>query len=77
MIDMVGHLGKLPATSRSSFAPGEPVIAPVNPQEIKQVVLNLITNGLDSLDAGRHGARRAGQAARQRRDDRSPTTAAA
>jgi signal transduction histidine kinase len=28
------------------------VIAPVNPQEIKQVMLNLITNALDSLDAG-------------------------
>jgi signal transduction histidine kinase len=27
-------------------------VAPVNPQEIKQVVLNLITNGLDSLDPG-------------------------
>jgi two-component system, NtrC family, sensor kinase len=28
------------------------VIASVNAQEIKQVVLNLITNGLESLDAG-------------------------
>ena len=28
------------------------VIAPVNPQEIKQVMLNLITNALDSLDPG-------------------------
>jgi two-component system, NtrC family, sensor kinase len=28
------------------------VVAPVNPQEIKQVVLNLITNSLDSLEPG-------------------------
>jgi signal transduction histidine kinase len=28
------------------------VIAPINPQELKQVVLNLITNGLDSLSPG-------------------------
>jgi signal transduction histidine kinase len=31
---------------------GEPVIAEVNPQEIKQVVLNLITNALDSIEPG-------------------------
>ncbi len=29
-----------------------PILASVNPQEIKQVVLNLLTNGLDSLDPG-------------------------
>jgi signal transduction histidine kinase len=34
------------------FRRGEQVIAPVNEQEIKQVMLNLITNSLDSLDAG-------------------------
>jgi signal transduction histidine kinase len=28
------------------------VVAAVNPQEMKQVVLNLITNALDSLDPG-------------------------
>lgn len=31
---------------------GEPVIAQVNAQELKQVVLNLITNALDSIDTG-------------------------
>jgi signal transduction histidine kinase len=48
VIDMVGHLGRY-QDKRLEFAPGEAVVAPVNPQEIKQVVLNLITNGLDSL----------------------------
>jgi signal transduction histidine kinase len=28
------------------------VLASVNPQEIKQVMLNLMTNGLESLDSG-------------------------
>jgi two-component system NtrC family sensor kinase len=51
VIDMVGHLGRY-QDKRLEFAPGEPVIAPVNPQEMKQVVLNLITNGLDSLSPG-------------------------
>jgi signal transduction histidine kinase len=34
------------------FRRGEQVVAPVNEQEIKQVMLNLITNSLDSLDPG-------------------------
>ena len=49
VIDMVRHLGKY-REKGIAFHCEEPVIAPVNPQEIKQVVLNLITNGLDSLD---------------------------
>ncbi len=48
---MVRHLGKY-QNRNLEFAEGEPVIAPVNAQEIKQVVLNLVTNALDSLDAG-------------------------
>ncbi len=51
VIEMVRHLGKY-QQKQIVFQPGEPVVAPVNPQEIKQVVLNLITNGLDSLDPG-------------------------
>lgn len=51
VIDMVQHLGKY-QDKAVSLADGPPVIADVNPQEIKQVVLNLITNGLDSLDPG-------------------------
>lgn len=48
VIDMVGHLGRY-QDKRVLLEPGQPLIAPVNSQEIKQVVLNLITNGLDSL----------------------------
>ena len=51
VIDMVGHLGKY-KEKQIHFQPSEPVIAPVNSQEMKQVVLNLVTNALDSLDPG-------------------------
>jgi two-component system NtrC family sensor kinase len=51
VIEMVQHLGRY-HDKQVELLPGEPVIADVNPQEMKQVVLNLITNGLDSLDPG-------------------------
>lgn len=51
VIEMVGHLGRY-QDKRIELAPGDGVIAPVNQQELKQVVLNLITNGLDSLSPG-------------------------
>ncbi|MEX0712503.1 MAG: ATP-binding protein [Pirellulales bacterium] len=51
VIDMIGHLGKY-QEKHVEFAPDQKVIVPVNSQEIKQVVLNLLTNALDSLDAG-------------------------
>jgi signal transduction histidine kinase len=51
VIDMVRHLGKY-QNRNLEFTAGESVIAPVNAQEIKQVVLNLVTNALDSVDAG-------------------------
>ena len=53
VIDMIGHVGKYHRKS-VAFTRGGPVVAPVNPQEFKQVVLNLLTNALDSLDE--HGA---------------------
>jgi two-component system, NtrC family, sensor kinase len=51
VIEMLQHLGRY-QDKHVELIPGEPVIADVNPQEMKQVVLNLITNGLDSLDPG-------------------------
>lgn len=51
VIDMLRHLGRY-NDKHVVLEEGDPVIADVNPQEMKQVVLNLITNGLDSLDAG-------------------------
>ncbi|MEM9186915.1 MAG: HAMP domain-containing sensor histidine kinase [Planctomycetota bacterium] len=51
VIEMVRHLGKY-QDKRVTLSDGPPVVAEVNPQEMKQVVLNLITNGLDSLDPG-------------------------
>jgi signal transduction histidine kinase len=51
VIEMVRHLGKYREKKIELVQP-EYVVAPVNPQELKQVVLNLITNALDSLDAG-------------------------
>jgi signal transduction histidine kinase len=51
VIEMFGHLGKY-QRKHIEFLPGGPVRAKVNPQEIKQVVLNLLTNALDSMDDG-------------------------
>jgi signal transduction histidine kinase len=51
VIEMVRHLGKYREKKIELISP-EYVVAPVNPQELKQVVLNLITNSLDSLDPG-------------------------
>jgi two-component system, NtrC family, sensor kinase len=51
VIEMVKHLGQY-QDKRMELLPGPPVLAAVNPQEIKQVLLNLTTNALESLDAG-------------------------
>jgi len=49
VIEMVRHLGRY-KEKNIVLEPAPPVFAFVNAQEWKQVVLNLITNGLDSLD---------------------------
>ena len=51
VIEMVRHLGKY-REKHITFNCKKHVTASVNPQELKQVVLNMITNGLDSLDLG-------------------------
>jgi two-component system NtrC family sensor kinase len=53
VLDMLGHLGKY-QRKRIEFVPGEPVVAAVNAQEIKQVVLNLLTNALESTEDDGH-----------------------
>ena len=49
VLDVIGHLGKYHG-KQIAFCDGPAVLAPVNGQELKQVVLNLLTNALDSLD---------------------------
>lgn len=49
VIDMVQHLGKF-QDKNLVLTDGDPVIVQVNAQELKQVALNLITNGLESLN---------------------------
>jgi two-component system, NtrC family, sensor kinase len=51
VIEMVRHLGKY-RQKKIEFDCREYVAAPLNAQEMKQVLLNLITNALDSLDPG-------------------------
>ena len=51
VIEMVQHLGKY-QDKNLELTPGSPVIVELSAQEIKQVVLNLITNGLESVDPG-------------------------
>ncbi len=50
VIEMVQHLGKF-QDKNLELLEGAPVLVQVNAQELKQVALNLITNGLESLDA--------------------------
>jgi signal transduction histidine kinase len=49
VIEMVKHVGSY-RNKHIEFSCSERVVASVNSQEIKQVLLNLITNALDSLD---------------------------
>ena len=49
--DMIRHIGKYRGKT-ILFQPKEAVMAHVDSQEIKQVVLNLVVNAIDSMDAG-------------------------
>ena len=49
--DMIRHIGKYRGKT-ILFQPKEAVMAYVDSQEIKQVVLNLVVNAIDSMDAG-------------------------
>ena len=51
VVDMIRHIGKYRGKS-IVFQPKEAVLAHVDGQEIKQVVLNLAVNALESMDAG-------------------------
>ena len=51
VVEMVRHIGKY-RNKTIAFHPRSAVLADVDPQEIKQVVLNLVVNALDSMDSG-------------------------
>ena len=60
--DMLRHVGRFAGRS-IEIDQGPDVLVMVNPQEIKQVVLNLLVNALDSIDESGHvrvGVRRSG-----------------
>ena len=63
--DMLRHVGRFAGRS-IEIDEGPDLLVMVNPQEIKQVVLNLLVNALDSIDAAGHvrvGVRRSGHEA--------------
>ncbi len=51
VVDMVRHMGPYRSQKIETIPASEPAIAWASPQEMKQVVLNLLTNALESLDA--------------------------
>jgi signal transduction histidine kinase len=57
VVDMIRHIGKYTGKT-ITFHPREAVMAHVDAQEIKQVVLNLIVNALESMSSnGRYASR--------------------
>ena len=63
--DMLRHMGRFAGRS-IEIEDGPDALVMVNPQEIKQVVLNLLVNALDSIDEAGHvrvGVRRSGREA--------------
>lgn len=50
VVDMVGQLGEFRCKKLTTHAK-QVVVVEVNPQEIRQVILNLVTNALESVDA--------------------------
>ncbi|MGH7137534.1 MAG: sensor histidine kinase, partial [Pirellulales bacterium] len=50
VVDILGHVDKY-REKRIEVTVSESVVVSANPQELKQVVLNLLANGLDSLGA--------------------------
>jgi signal transduction histidine kinase len=51
VVEMIQHMGKYRG-KQIVFQPREAVLAHVDNQEIKQVVLNLVVNALDSMESG-------------------------
>lgn len=51
VVDMLQHVGRF-ADKQVSIADGPDVLVMANPQEIKQVALNLLVNAFDSIDPG-------------------------
>jgi signal transduction histidine kinase len=51
VIDMLRHMGKYDE-KHLALEPGPSVVVPVNSQQIKQVVLNLVVNSLEAVDPG-------------------------
>lgn len=49
VVEMIRHMGKY-RSKKIVFHPRQAVFAHVDPQEIKQVVLNLVVNALESMD---------------------------
>jgi signal transduction histidine kinase len=50
VVEMIRHMGKYRG-KRIVFQPREPIMAHVDGQEIKQVVLNLVVNALDCMES--------------------------